>query len=76
MKRKSKDSLKKVKCECGKEILLVPDLKAMTNAIEAHVQEHSKKLRDPILASIESDRLWNVLVALVFKQASSNENLL
>jgi hypothetical protein len=64
-----------VKCECGKEILLVPDLKAMTNAIEAHVLEHSKKMKDPIIAAVESDRLWSILVALVFKQASANESI-
>ena len=67
--------MNKVKCECGTEILLVPDLKAMTTAIEAHVLEHSQKLKDPVKAAVESDRLWSVLVALVFKQASAHENI-
>ncbi len=29
-----------IKCECGYEILLIPDLVAMGNAIEKHVLEH------------------------------------
>lgn len=32
-------------CECGAEILLVPDLKAMDLAIKAHVAKHSGKER-------------------------------
>jgi len=32
-----------VRCVCGFEILVVPDLKAMDNAIRNHVAEHKKK---------------------------------
>jgi hypothetical protein len=59
-----------VKCECGKEILLVPDLKAMANALEAHVLEHCKKEKDPTKAACESDRLWNLLLARVFEKVA------
>lgn len=31
-----------VKCVCGSEILVVPDLKAMNQAINKHVAEHKK----------------------------------
>jgi hypothetical protein len=31
-----------VKCGCGFEILVVPDLKAMNRAIKNHVAEHNK----------------------------------
>jgi hypothetical protein len=31
-----------IKCACGFEILIVPDLKAMSRAIENHVAKHSK----------------------------------
>jgi len=48
-----------VKCQCCKEILLLPDLKAMSNALEAHVLEHCKKEKDPIKAARKSERLWN-----------------
>jgi hypothetical protein len=53
------------------EILLVPDLKAMSNALEAHVLEHSKKEKDPAKAERESERLWNLLIAEVFQKASA-----
>jgi hypothetical protein len=35
-----------IKCVCGAEILLLPDLHAMTRAIKAHVSEHRKNGRD------------------------------
>ncbi|MCW4009482.1 MAG: hypothetical protein NWF05_02540 [Candidatus Bathyarchaeota archaeon] len=59
-----------VKCECGKEILLVPDLKAMAEAIDAHVKEHCKRETNPEKAAAESERLWNLLVAAVFEKAA------
>jgi hypothetical protein len=31
-----------VKCLCGFQILVVPDLKAMNQAIERHIKEHAK----------------------------------
>jgi hypothetical protein len=31
-----------VKCACGSEILVIPDLKAMNKAINKHVAEHKK----------------------------------
>jgi hypothetical protein len=31
-----------VKCVCGAEILVLPDLKAMKNAIKNHVAEHKQ----------------------------------
>jgi hypothetical protein len=39
-----------VRCVCGSEILVVPDLKAMSMAIENHLYEHKQ-------ASDDSDRL-------------------
>jgi len=35
-----------VRCVCGAEILVVPDLKAMELAIENHVDEHRKASND------------------------------
>ena len=39
-----------IKCGCGFEILVVPDLKAMNRAIKNHVAEHKK-------ASDDSERI-------------------
>jgi hypothetical protein len=38
-----KERLPIIKCECGAEILLVPDLQAMNRAIKDHATEHKKK---------------------------------
>ncbi len=35
-----------INCECGAEILVVPDLQAMNRAIKAHVAEHREKERN------------------------------
>jgi hypothetical protein len=63
--------LRTVRCECGREILVLPDLRAMANAVEAHIMEHLKGEKDPVSAARESDRLWNWLVAEVFQVASA-----
>ena len=40
-----KEHLPIINCECGAEILVVPDLQAMNRAIKTHVAEHRKKTR-------------------------------
>ena len=52
-----KKSMSTIRCVCGFEILVVPDLKAMDRAIKNHVANHKK-------ASIVSERLTEqVLIA-------------
>ena len=34
-----------IKCSCGYKILLLPSVKAMSQAIEAHVETHTLKIR-------------------------------
>ncbi len=60
---KSKSAVRKermpiVRCLCGSEILVVPDLKAMNRAIKNHVAEH-KQARDG------SDRLESLTEFLI-----------
>ncbi len=33
-----------IRCICGSEILVVPDLKAMSIAIKTHIAEHKKEI--------------------------------
>jgi ribosomal protein L35 len=40
--RHLKESLPVIRCKCGAEILLVPDLQAMNRAVKTHVLEHKK----------------------------------
>jgi hypothetical protein len=41
-----KERLPLINCECGAEILLLPDLQAMNRAIKTHVAKHRKKTRN------------------------------
>ena len=50
--KKSKNG--KVRCECGDEILLLPDLKEMGKAIEDHVDLHLQRFERPQLHSRRS----------------------
>lgn len=44
-------------CECGKEILIIPDLKEMVNCIEEHGKLHVQKESDPLKKQVEHDRI-------------------
>ena len=41
-----KEGLPIINCDCGTEILVLPDLQAMNRAIKTHVSEHRKKERN------------------------------
>lgn len=72
--REEIDHLPKLKCECGAEILLLPDLKKMSYAIKVHVAEHRKNVKNPAKAATECERVENALIAQVFRIASRQEN--
>lgn len=55
-----------IKCSCGAEILLVPDIKAMSEAIETHVVEHQKMF---ILSDKEVEGIREELIVKTFKVA-------
>ena len=59
-----------IKCECGTEILMLPDLKATSNAIENHVLEHRKQEKDRAKAEAEGNRVRDALIAQVLEKAS------
>jgi len=60
-----------VTCECGAEILLLPDVKAMDRAIEAHiVAVHMQKSRDSECAAAEAERVRDALIIQVLRKAS------
>ena len=64
-----------VKCECGAEILFLPDGRAMGQAIEAHVAAvHMQKSKDPAGAAAEAERIRDALIAQVLSIASKLGN--
>ena len=71
IKRSPKNNLPILKCECGHEILLLPDLKTLGKAIEEHVIEHSKKYA---LTQEEADVLQDNLIAQALSMASEIMN--
>jgi hypothetical protein len=67
-----------VKCpECGEEILLVPSLRKMNEAIENHVKIHKEQLKaNPILGYQKAIHIRLVLMEQVLQQASNSLQLL
>ena len=58
-----------IKCSCGYKILLLPSVKAMSQAIEAHVATHASKIKNPSEVEMESDRVRSHLIEQVFELA-------
>ncbi len=58
-----------VKCSCGAEILLIPDVKKMNQAIEAHVLEHTKNIKNAKEAEAEAERIRSELIIKVLDLA-------
>jgi hypothetical protein len=54
--------------------LLLPDVRAMSHAIEVHVAEHRQKSKAPEGAAAEAERVRAALVAQVLSKASKSEN--
>ena len=71
---KKPKGLAKVRCECGDEILLVPDLKEMGKAIDYHVGLHLKSLKVPSCAPAGAIHLKDMLIAQVLAKASQGED--
>ena len=60
-----------IRCECGFQILLVPDLKMMTKAIEAHAALHGEREKDPVKAISEQERIELDLIAQTLEAAAA-----
>ena len=55
---------------CGAKILFIPDAKVMGEAIETHVEEHMKKIKDPAQGAAESESVYVDLISQVFDKAA------
>ncbi len=69
-KKISKKRLPIIKCCCGAKILLVPNVKLMSEAIEAHTAKHKQKVKDPKEAEAEAERIRDDLIAQILDKAS------
>jgi hypothetical protein len=71
-KQPSKHNLPTIKCECGHEILLIPDIVEMGKAIEEHASEHKAK---NALIQKEVDVLEENLIAQTFALIAELETI-
>ena len=71
---KNPKSMVKVRCECGEEILVLPDVKEMGKAIDDHVDLHLHHLKAPSCTAAEAERLKDALIAQVLNIASQSED--
>ena len=73
----NKNNLEKecIKCpECGKEILMIPTLRVMNQAIETHVNEHKKLLKEnPIMECQTAIFVRLSLMGQVLQQACNHQ---
>jgi len=58
-----------ITCECGYKIFLIPDLVAMSQAIEKHVLEHKNKGAN----DAEAKRIEDALILQVFDKVTKSE---
>ncbi len=70
---KKSTGMTKVKCECGDEILLVPDVKEMDKAIEDHVDLHLQGMKGHSCSEAEAEHLRVDLITQVLIIASQSE---
>jgi len=66
-KQKRKAELTIIRCSCGVEILLVPNIKLMGEAIKNHADAHKQKVKDPEEA--EAERTQNELIVKILEKA-------
>ena len=68
-----KDSFKShlpvITCVCGYEILILPDLKIMSQAIDKHVLEHKNKG----VTDAEADEIELDLIAKIFNKIAGSD---
>jgi hypothetical protein len=73
----SRDSKKKInekklptiECSCGAKILLVPDIKLMSKAIEAHVEVHRCEVKNTKDAEAQAQTILDDLITKVLVKA-------
>jgi hypothetical protein len=64
------NGLSAIKCLCGAVILLVPNVKTMSEAIESHVAKHLQKVKDPKEARTEAERVRDDLITKILEKLS------
>ena len=64
-----------INCDCGAEILVVPDVKAVNRAIRTHVAEHGRIRRNSKKYLIASDKISKLLSERTLIKMSEQNNI-
>lgn len=70
----SKASKDIIKCVCGDEIAILPDVKATGEAIEIHVAFHVKGFKGQACTSLEAEQLRDALIAQILTIAGKSKD--
>ncbi len=62
-----------IRCECGAEILILPQVELMGKAIEAHATEHELKESHTAEAKATGERIRNLLIKQVLRKVAQIE---
>jgi hypothetical protein len=62
----NKGNLPIIKCKCGAEFLLIPDLNEMSLVVEKHAQMHREAESDPEKAEATYDEIQDHLIMQIF----------
>jgi hypothetical protein len=57
-----------IRCECGFEIPVIPDAEAVGVTIDAHIEAHRKKRKDPIEGQKAAEHIHDVLYSELFNK--------
>jgi hypothetical protein len=60
-----------IKCSCGTEILVVPDIKAMDRAISRHVAEHNEKAGNSTEKKLDNKKKADYLIRKLLKAVAT-----
>jgi hypothetical protein len=64
----------KIRCACGDELLLLPDLKETGKAIDDHIELHLQSLKAPSCTPAEAERLKDELITQIITVASQHDD--
>ena len=57
-----------IKCECGFEILVIQEMETVGGAIDAHVEQHRGKHKDPTKGEIDANNIHDFLFKKLFEK--------
>jgi hypothetical protein len=57
-----------IKCECGFEIPVIPEIETVGSAIDEHVEEHRRKQKDSIKGEIAANHIHDFLFKKLFEK--------